>query len=103
MHKITFYVPESHLEIVKKAMFNKGAGKIGHYCQCAWQTKGIGQFKALSGSQPHVGKIDEIEIVEEYLVEMVCEDNYLNDVLTELIKSHPYETPAYSVWEVKQL
>ncbi|WP_423063202.1 NGG1p interacting factor NIF3 [Candidiatus Paracoxiella cheracis] len=102
MHKISFYVPESHLDIVKNALFNKGAGKIGDYSHCAWQTKGFGQFKPLAGSQPHIGKQDNIETVEEYLVEMVCDDHYLNDALAELLDVHPYETPAYAAWEIKQ-
>lgn len=47
MYKITFYVPESHLESVKTALFDQGAGKIGHYDCCAWQAEGIGQYRPL--------------------------------------------------------
>lgn len=101
MYKITFYVPESHLETVKNALFDKGAGIIGNYSRCAWQTKGTGQFKALADSQPHTGKQGQLETVDEYLVEMVCDDKHVNTVLAELINAHPYETPAYSAWEIK--
>src|SRR3990167_9027358 len=100
MYKIYFYVPESHLEAVKMAVFNKGAGHIGHYDFCAWQTLGTGQFRALSGSQPAIGKINQLETVKEYKVETVCEDSALSEVLTALLNAHPYETPAYGYCKI---
>jgi len=101
MHKISFYVPETHLELVKNALFEKGAGKVGNYDHCAWQTLGTGQFRPLPGSQPTIGSQNNIETVEEYLVEMVCEDAHLDAALKAFLEAHPYETPAYAVWEVK--
>ena len=101
MYKITFYIPESHLEKVKNAMFTKGAGKIGNYDHYAWQTLGEGQYRPLENSSPHTGTQNKIETVKEYLVEMVCEDKYIDDVLAALVHSHPYETPAYAAWEIK--
>ena len=71
MLSIQFYVPESHLEPVKNALFAAGAGKIGNYDCCAWQTKGEGQFRALEGSQPFLGQKGQIEKVSEWKVEMV--------------------------------
>lgn len=98
MHKICFYVPESHLEQVKTAMFEAGAGKIGNYDCCCWQTKGEGQFRALDGSNPFLGEKNKIEKVEEYKVEMVCTDDVVTHVVTALKKAHPYEEPAYEVY-----
>ncbi len=100
MYSIIFYVPKSHLENVKTAMFTKGAGRIGNYDCCCWQTLGDGQFRALSGSQPFIGKENIIEQVEEYKVEMVCGEEYISDVVAALLQSHPYETPAYSVHKI---
>ncbi len=101
MYKITFYVPESDLDNVKQALFSKGAGKVGNYDCCCWQTLGEGQFRALEGSDPHIGTKNKIETVKEYLVEMVCEDNIVKEVLKELIRVHPYETPAYAAWRIE--
>lgn len=101
MYKITFYVPKEHLESVKNALFLKGAGKVGNYEYCAWQTSGTGQYRPLSGSQPYLGSKGQIKKVKEYLVEMVCEDHYLKATLNELIRTHPYETPAYAVWRIE--
>ena len=101
MYKITFYAPEDHVEKIKNALFVKGAGKIGNYDHCAWQTLGTGQYRSLSGSHPHVGSIGQIETVKEYLVEIVCEEACLQTVLDELIRVHPYETPAYATWKIE--
>lgn len=101
MYKISFYVPESHLEIVKNALFQVGAGKIGNYDCCAWQTKGVGQYRPLEGSNPLIGKENSINTLEEYLVEMVCENALIKEVVEALKASHPYETPAYAIWEIR--
>jgi len=95
MHYIVVYVPTSHLEVVKAAMFAAGAGHIGNYDACCWQTLGQGQFRPLAGSQPHSGQQDQIETVAEYRVEMVCADNVLKQVVKALKQAHPYEQPAY--------
>lgn len=103
MYLISFYVPEDHLETVKLALFNKGAGKMGNYDACAWQTPGQGQFRPLAGSTPFLGVTDTIETVPEFKVEMVCDAACLQSVLEELLAVHPYETPAHHAVRVKTL
>ncbi len=95
MYLISFYVPLDHLEPVKTAMFLKGAGKIGNYDACAWHTMGQGQFRPLPASDPFRGEKNIIEHSEEARVDMVCADDILKEVLQELVRVHPYETPAY--------
>ena len=97
MFKLSFYVPESHLEAVKSALFEIGAGKIGNYDSCNWQTLGQGQFRALEGSEPYLGQQGIIETVVEFKVEMVCEDALIEKTLDALKQAHPYEEPAYDV------
>lgn len=97
MHAITVYVPDEHLYSVKAAMFNAGAGKIGNYDYCAWQTKGIGQFRPLPGSTPAQGEIGKVEIAEEWKVELVCDDAVVEKVIQAMKAAHPYETPAYLI------
>ncbi len=103
MYQLCFYVPKSHLEQVKKALFNEGAGKIGDYDCCSWETPGQGQFRPLNGSNPFLGEVDKLESVPEYRVEMVCVESDIPAVISELIKIHPYETPAYSVSKIYTL
>ncbi|MCR9191301.1 MAG: NGG1p interacting factor NIF3 [Gammaproteobacteria bacterium] len=97
MYLLHFLVPETHLESVKEAIFATGAGEIGHYAHCAWQTLGMGQFMPLSGSNAFIGVVDTLEKVAEYKVEIACEQTRLEAAVTALKKSHPYETPAYHV------
>ena len=103
MHQITFYVPDTHLEEVKTALFQVGAGQWAGYQQCCWQTQGTGQFLAEDGSQPFIGNALTISTVSEYKVEMVCEDSLVDLVLTTLVKAHPYETPAYAAFPIKTI
>ena len=101
MYKIEFYIPESHLEQVKKAMFDAGAGKLENYDLCCWQTRGIGQFRPLEGSNPYSGTLGNAEKDTERKVEMVCADDCIEQAINALKENHPYETPAYQYWEVK--
>lgn len=101
MYKLSFYVPESHLEIVKNALFEQGAGKYQHYDRCCWQTKGAGQYRPLEHSSPFQGEHDIVSQASEYLVEMICEDHLLDAVITAFCKTHPYETPAFAAWSVR--
>ena len=103
MYKIIFFVPDAHLEIVKQAIFTAGAGCIGNYDQCCWQTPGQGQFRALEGSDPLIGKQGELERVEEYRVELVCEDQLISQAIDALKKDHPYEEPAFDVIKLETL
>ena len=97
MYQIVVYIPEPHVEQVKAALFEAGAGKIGDYDSCAWQTLGQGQFRPLEGSAPFIGQTDKVETVDEYRVELVCEDKVLKAAVAAMIAAHPYEEPAYSV------
>ena len=93
-------MPEEFLEPVKTAVFAAGAGRVGGYDQCCWQTKGIQQFRPLEGSDPHTGKFGVREQVEEYKVEMVCVDECVDAAIAALRKAHPYEVPAFEVWQL---
>ena len=100
MYKLCFYVPEAQLADVKEALFSVGVGRIGSYDQCCWQSKGVGQFRALNGSDPFIGDINQLEVLEEYKVEMVCENHLIKEAINMLRQAHPYEEPAIDVWEL---
>lgn len=103
MYKLCYFVPETHLEKTKRALFEAGAGKIGDYDSCAWQCKGQGQFRPLDGSDPFLGKAGALEVVDEYKVELVCEDSLVGEVLDALKQAHPYEEPAYEVYRMEAM
>lgn len=99
MMHISFYVPVEEAEKVKEAMFQAGGGKIGNYDRCSFDLSGLGQFRPLAGSNPTLGKHGSVERVSELKVEMVCEANFIKDVIEAMKAAHPYETPAYYVIE----
>ena len=91
----TFYVPVDFVEEVKSAVFEAGAGKLGNYDCCCWMTLGQGQFKPLENSSPCLGTKDQITLVDEYKVEMICCEEIAADVAVAFKKAHPYEEPAF--------
>ena len=102
MYKLAFFVPASHVDVVKAAVFAAGGGRIGDYDHCAWQTLGQGQFRPLDGSQPFLGQAGQVEVVEEWKVELVVADELIAQAVAALKQSHPYETPAYEVWRLAE-
>lgn len=103
MYKLVFFVPESHLEPVKAAVFATGAGRIGDYAQCCFETRGQGQFRPLAGADPFLGHPGELERVAEVRVELVCEDRLIRDAVAALRAAHPYEEPAFDAWPLAEL
>lgn len=103
MYKLVFFVPPSHVDDVKQAVFATGAGQIGDYDHCCWQVLGEGQFRPLAGSSPYLGETDILESVEEYRVELVCRDELIQEAVRALLNSHPYEEPAYDVWKLADI
>lgn len=101
MYTLFFYVPESHLEVVKDAVFAAGAGAIGDYQNCCWQVLGQGQFRPMAGSQPFIGEQDQLEQVAEWRVEMVVAADCIKPVMAALKAAHPYEEPAYAVYRLE--
>jgi len=100
LYKLGFYVPASHLDVVKAALFAAGAGHVGKYENCCWQVLGQGQFRPLAGSTPFLGTPGELEQVPEYRVEMICDDAEVKAVVVALLGVHPYEQPAWDLVEL---
>ena len=103
MYKLAFFVPVENAESVKEAVFATGAGRIGDYEACCFQTPGTGQFRPLAGANPHIGRVGDLERVEELKVELVCEDHRIRKAVAALKAAHPYEEPAFDVWRLESV
>jgi len=103
MYKLCFFVPGTHLEKVKDAVFLTGAGRIGLYENCSWQTLGTGQFRSMSGSDPFIGGVGELTSLDEFKVELVCSNEVVHEAVKALKQSHPYEEPAYEVMLLEEI
>ena len=97
MLKIIVFIPKKFSEKVKEEMFKAGAGKFKNYDCCSFETEGIGQFRPLKNAKPFVGTIEKLEKVIEVRVEMICDEQSLEKVVSAMRKSHPYEEVAFDV------
>lgn len=101
LYKIIVYVPEDHLENVKNALNNAGAGHIGNYSNCSFQTRGKGQFKPLEDSNPYSGEKNKLSVFEEIKLEVIVNEANLNSSIDQMIKAHPYEEVAYDILKLE--
>ena len=97
-YKIVVFVPETHADVLRTAMAEAGAGKIGNYTHCTFSTKGTGRFRPESGANPELGQVGKVEEVVEERIETVCLEEVLADVLKAISEAHPYEEPATDVY-----
>ena len=99
--KLITYVPKLHSFRVREALFEAGAGQIGNYDECSFNIEGVGTFRANENAQPFVGNIDELHSEPETRVEVILPDYMKYKVLEALLKTHPYEEPAYDFIPLK--
>lgn len=100
LYKLTVFIPQTHLDIVKSALFEAGAGRYQNYDCCSFDLAGKGQFRALDGANPHIGSLDKVEYVDEIRSEMIVKHEDAKNVLEALNSSHPYEEPAFDFIEL---
>jgi hypothetical protein len=97
-YKLVTFVPAEHVERVGEALFAAGAGRIGNYTRCSFRSPGTGTFFGEEGTtNPTVGQSGRLEEAEEVKLETVLPIARLNDALTALRASHPYEEPAFDL------
>lgn len=97
--KVVTFVPSDDAEAVAAAMADVGAGVIGGYTGCSFRSEGIGGFVAGSGTTPTVGAQGGRTEVREIRLEMVASATIVDAVIAQLVAAHPYEEPAYDVYE----
>lgn len=98
LKKLVVYVPETHADNVRQALGDKGAGHIGNYSHCSFNSEGTGMFLPLEGTNPFIGEKGKLERVEEVKVETIFPASLQKKVIQAVIQSHPYEEPAYDVY-----
>ena len=101
--KIVCFCPLNAIEDVKKVLFKAGAGSIGNYAGCSFSSQGVGTFVPLHGSNPYVGKQNSIHGEDEYRVEVIIPHYKVNEAVKAMIDVHPYEEPAYDVYNMENI
>ncbi|MCA9279942.1 MAG: Nif3-like dinuclear metal center hexameric protein [Phycisphaeraceae bacterium] len=98
--KVITFVPQSEADQVRAALASAGAGIIGKYTVCSFNTTGMGTFLAGDGANPTVGEVGNLETVPEVKIEMVCSRAALPVALEILRQFHPYEEPPIDIVEL---
>lgn len=98
--KLAVYVPTSHADAVRNALFNSGCGAIGNYDCCSYNIEGVGTFRAGENCNPFCGETGELHREQEVRIETILPSFIKNRVVTALLKAHPYEEPAYDLYPV---
>lgn len=99
--KLVVFVPVSHVEAVLQAVSEAGAGWIGKYSHCSFQTVGTGTFMPGEGTNPYIGQTGRLEKVDEVRLETIVPAVKQNAVVKAMLQAHPYEEVAYDLYPVE--
>ena len=98
LKKLVTFIPSDHLNQVREAVFNAGAGNIGNYDSCGFTLEGLGSFRGNEDSNPFVGKKGEIHSERETRFETIFPSYLQGKIIGALLQSHPYEEVAYDIY-----
>ena len=99
-YKLEIFIPETHFDALRDALQSVDAGHIGNYDCCLSYSKVTGTWRPLSGTDPYIGKENEISEEEELKVEVTVKEERLEETLDAVKKVHPYEEPVINVIEL---
>ena len=95
--KLEIFIPESHLEPLRKALLAVDAGHIGNYDGCLSYSRVTGCWRPLEGTTPYIGEEGEFCSEPELKVEVTCWTKRVEETLTAVKAVHPYEEPVINV------
>lgn len=98
LKKLVAFVPVGHVEEVRQALGDAGAGFIGGYSHCTFASDGVGTFIPGEGTNPYLGKQGKMEFAKEKRIETVVPEPLVKQVTKALLDVHPYEEPAYDLY-----
>lgn len=99
--KLVTFAPSDNAEKVRNALFEAGAGNIGNYDNCSFNSNGQGTYKGNEDSNPVVGQKHEFVEAEEIKIEVTFEKHLQNKILKALFDNHKYEEVAYEIYKTE--
>ena len=103
LRRLITFAPNNKAEDIRKALFSAGAGHIGKYQECSFNSMGTGTFKADEGAEPFVGEVGKQHQEDEIKVEIVYPFYLETQVVKALINNHPYEEVAYDIFTMENI
>jgi len=101
LKKLAVYVPRESADEVRDALGSAGAGYIGNYSHCTYNTPGTGTFLPHQGTNPHIGEVGKLEVVDEIKIETVFPSSIQKKVITAMLNAHPYEEVAFDIYPLE--
>ncbi len=101
LYKLVTFVPVDHIDKVREAIFNAGAGNIGNYDSCSFNVSGEGTFKGNEDANPFVGKKGDMHKEKEIRIESIFPGYLKNKIINNLLNAHPYEEVAYDIYPLE--
>ena len=99
--KLITYCPMEQADQVRSALFETGAGKIGEYDLCSFNSEGTGTYRGSELSNPTLGEKGVLHHEPETKIEVVFPLFIQERLIKALILAHPYEEVAYDVVALK--
>lgn len=99
--KLTTYVPASALDQVRDTLHQAGAGHIGNYTHCSFESLGTGTFRPNHAANPSIGQRGTLEKVVEHKLEVIYPSYLSKNIATFLQQVHPYEEVAYQIQNIE--
>lgn len=99
--KLVVFVPCGHEDAVRSAMATAGAGWIGHYSHCTFQSQGQGTFLPRVGADPFLGQVGTLAKVDEWRLETIVPADRWDAVRAAMVAAHPYEEVAYDLYRLE--
>lgn len=97
---VTYTIPEN-AEKIRKAMLNTGAGTIGNYENCSFNSEGFSTYQGNQNSNPVVGTKGELTKTNEIKIEVTFEKHLESKILKALFDNHIYEEIAYEIYDLQ--
>ena len=101
LSKLVTFSPLEYAEKIRMTLFNAGAGHIGNYSECSFNTPGEGTFNGNSSSNPFVGAKGKTHPEKEIRIETIFESHKQNSIIKALIEAHPYEEVAFDIYTLE--
>lgn len=97
LSSLTAFLPTTHSSEILHELYAAGAGQLGNYKNCSFQTDGLGTFKPTESANPHVGEAGAQTSVKETRIELIFPSHLQSSIVNALKKKHPYEEVAYFI------
>ena len=97
LYKLEIFVPDSHFDAVRQALWAVDAGHIGNYDRCLSWSRVNSCWRTLEGANPYDGTVGVLSQAEEWKIEVCCRTERLRETVNAIKQAHPYEEPVINV------